>query len=179
MSSRGPRDSFESNNRQRPLALLGFMGSGKTVIGGLVAERAHAPFFDLDHLVEDTAGMSIAEIFATQGEAAFRALEKQLLPQALQPGAVAALGGGTVIDDDSWRLVSARATTVYLEVPFETIWERIRELPGRPLLRDRTAADVEALFERRRPRYEQAAHRVDATREAGAVADEVLTLWSG
>lgn len=155
------------------------MGSGKTVIGGLVAERAHARFFDLDHLVEDTAGMSIAEIFATRGEAAFRDLEKQLLPQALEPGTVAALGGGTVIDDASWRLVSARATTVYLEVPFETIWERIRDLPGRPLLRNRSAADVEALFERRRPRYEQAAHRVDATRDARAVADEVLTLWSG
>lgn len=155
------------------------MGSGKTVVGGLVAERANAPFFDLDHLVEDAAGMSIADIFATQGEAAFRALEKQLLPGALEPGAVTALGGGTVIDDDSWSFVCARATTVYLEVPFETIWERIRDLPGRPLLRNRTAADVEALFERRRPRYEQAGHRVDATRDAGTVADEVMTIWSG
>ena len=155
------------------------MGSGKTVVGGLVAERAHARFFDLDHMVEDEAGMSIAEIFATQGEAAFRALEKQLLPRALEPGTVTALGGGTVIDDDSWRLVSARATTVYLEVPFETIWKRIRDLGGRPLLRDRSAGEVEMLFERRRPRYEQAAHRVDATRDAGSVADEVLRLWSG
>ena len=155
------------------------MGSGKTLVGGLVAGRANAPFFDLDHLVEDTAGMSIAEIFATQGEAAFRALEKQLLPRALERGAVAALGGGTVIDDDSWRLVGARATTVYLEVPFETIWERIRDLPGRPLLGNRTRADVEALFEHRRPRYEQAAHRVDATRDAYTVADEVMTIWSG
>lgn len=155
------------------------MGSGKTVVGGLVAKLAGAPFFDLDHLVEDEAGMSIAEIFAARGEAEFRALERRLLPRALEPGAVAALGGGTVIDDGSWRLVSARATTVYLEVPFETIWKRICDQPGRPLLRDRTAADVEALFERRRPRYEQAAHRVDATRDAGIVADEVLRLWSG
>ena len=155
------------------------MGSGKTVVGALVAQRAGAPFFDLDHIVEDEAGMSIAEIFATHSEEAFRGFEKRTLPRALQPGAVVALGGGTVMDDENWRLVSARATTVYLEVPFETIWERIRHLPGRPLLLNRTAADVEALFERRRPRYEQAQHRVDATRDAGSVADEVLKLWSG
>jgi shikimate kinase len=155
------------------------MGSGKTLVGGLVAQRAHARFFDLDHLVEDRAGMSIAEIFATHSEAAFRAFEKEALPAVLQPGVVVALGGGTVIDDGSWRLISERATTVYLEVPFETIWERIRHQAGRPLIANRSAAEVLALFERRRERYEQADHRVDGTRDAAAVADEVLKLWSG
>lgn len=154
------------------------MGSGKTVVGGLVAQRAQAPFFDLDHLVEDQAGMSIAEIFATRGEPAFRELEKAALPRVLQPRAVVALGGGTVMDDGNWRLVSSRAMTVYLEVPFDTIWERIRHLNGRPLILGRSAADVEALFERRRPRYEQARHRVDAARDAAVVAGEVLQLWS-
>lgn len=178
MSSRGPLGPVEAGAR-RPLALLGFMGSGKTVVGGLVAQRTGARFFDLDHLVEDEARMSIAEIFATHSEETFRRLEKEALPRVLQPGAVVALGGGTVMDEGSWRLVSTRATTVYLEVPFETIWERIRHLPGRPLLLNRTAADVEALFERRRPRYEQAQHRVDATRDVETVAGEVLKLWSG
>lgn len=155
------------------------MGSGKTLVGGLVAQQAGVPFFDLDQMVEEEAGMPIAEIFATRGEAVFRALEQQMLPHALKDIAVVALGGGTVIDDDNWRLVSARATSVYLQVPFETIWERIHEVPGRPLLSNRTPAEVEALFERRRPRYEQAEHRVDATRDAGKVAREVLMLWSG
>lgn len=154
------------------------MGSGKTVVGGLVAQRAHASFFDLDHLVEDKAGMSIAEIFATHSEEAFRAFEKETLPSVLQPGAVVALGGGVVMDDDNWRMISGRATTVYLEVPFETIWQRIRQLPGRPLIFNRTESEVEALFERRRSRYEQAEHRVDGTRDAGLVANEVLKLWS-
>ena len=154
------------------------MGSGKTVVGGLVAQRAQAAFFDLDHLVEDRAGMSIAEIFATHSEEAFRAFEKETLPKVLRPGAVAALGGGVVMDDDNWRLISSRATTVYLEVPFGTIWQRIRHLPGRPLIFNRTEAEVEALFERRRSRYEEADYRVDGTRDAGAVAGEVLKLWS-
>ena len=154
------------------------MGSGKTVVGGLVAQRAGAPFFDLDHLIEDRAGISIAEIFATQGEEAFRELEKATLPSALQPGAVVALGGGAVMDDDNWSLVSNRAITVYLELRFETIWERIRHLAGRPLILQRSAAEVQALYERRRPRYEQARHRVDAGRDLSVVADEVLQLWS-
>ena len=154
------------------------MGSGKTLVGALVAQRGHATFFDLDHLVEDKAGMSVAEIFATHSEEAFRALEKETLPGLLRPGAVVALGGGVVMDDDNWRLISEKAITVYLEVPFETIWQRIHRLPGRPLIANRTVSEVEAMFDRRRPRYEQADHRVDGTREAGVVADEVLKLWS-
>ena len=154
------------------------MGAGKTLVGALVAERAHARFFDLDTMVEDKAGMSIAEIFATHSEEAFRAFEKAALPTVLQPESVVALGGGVVIDDDNWRMVSERATSVYLEVPFPVIWERIRDLHLRPLVANRSAAEVEELLERRRPRYEQAAYRVDGTRPAGVVADEVLGLWS-
>jgi shikimate kinase len=153
------------------------MGAGKTLVGALVAERAHARFFDLDTMVEDRAGMSIAEIFATHSEEAFRAFEKSTLPTVLKPGAVAALGGGVVMDDDNWRLIE-QATSVYLEVPFAVIWERIRHFHGRPLIFNRTAAEVEELLERRRPRYEQATYRVDGTRPAGALADEVLQLWS-
>ncbi len=155
------------------------MGSGKTVVGALVAQRAHVPFFDLDHLVEDKAGMSIAEIFATHSEDAFREFEKETLPGVLQPGSVVALGGGAVVDDGNWRLISGTALTVYLQVPFQTIWQRIHHLPGRPLIFNRTESEVEALFERRRARYEQAQHHVDGTREAGDVANEVLKIWSG
>ncbi|TMD98718.1 MAG: shikimate kinase [Chloroflexi bacterium] len=154
------------------------MGSGKTLVGALVAERSHAPFFDLDIMVEDQAGMPVADIFATHSEAAFRAVEKEVLPRALQPGAVVALGGGVVIDDDNWALISGAATTVYLEAPFDTLWSRIRDTPGRPLVAHRKRSEVEALFERRRPRYEEAAHRIDARRGPSAVADEVMKLWS-
>ena len=175
MSSRGPLADSET---RKPLALLGFMGSGKTLVGALVAERAHATFFDLDHLVEHEAGMSIADFFATSGEPAFRALEKQALPRALRPGTVVALGGGVVMDDDNWALISGRSTTVYLEVPFDMMWRRIGRSPGRPLISGRTASEVEALYERRRARYEQAEHRVDGDRGPGEVAEDVLKIWS-
>src|SRR5438128_44971 len=97
-----------SYRARKPLALLGFMGSGKTLVGALVAERSRAPFSDLDLMVEDRAGMPIADIFAVHSEEVFRSLEKELLPRALKPGAVVALGGGVVIDDDNWALITDR-----------------------------------------------------------------------
>jgi shikimate kinase len=155
------------------------MGAGKTLVGALVAERSHAPFFDLDIMVEDRAGMPIADIFATHSEEVFRALEKELLPGTLKPGTVVALGGGVAMDDDNWELLSREAMTVYLEVPFASLWTRIGHLSGRPLIARRSREEVEALFERRRQRYEESTYRVDGDRDAVSVANEVMKLWSG
>jgi len=155
------------------------MGSGKSVVGALVAYRASAPFFDLDFMIENEAGMTIPEIFASRGEEGFRALESRLLPSAVREGAVVALGGGTTMDDSNWQLIRDRAMSVYLELPFTTIWERIGRSQNRPLVAGRLRKEVENLFDRRRPRYEQAAHRVDADRSPDDVAAEVLSLWSG
>lgn len=154
------------------------MGSGKSVVGALVAERAGAPFHDLDLMVEDEAGMTIPQIFATQGEAAFRALERAILPQALEPGVVVALGGGAVMDDRNWSLVSDLSLSVYLQVPFRTLWRRVEAQAGRPLIAGRSQPEVEALFEARRRRYEMSLHRVDGDRPISEVAEEVLRLWS-
>src|SRR5438477_200713 len=86
--------------------------------------------------------------------------------------------GGEVLDDDNWRLITDKAMTVHLDVPFPVVWERIKKLGTRPLVANRSASEVEELYDLRRPRYEQAEHRVDGTRPAGDVADEVLQLWS-
>ena len=155
------------------------MGSGKSVVGAVVADLARAPFHDLDLMVEDEAGMVIPDIFAAKGEAAFRALERALLPEALEPGAVVALGGGAVMDDANWSLVTDRSIPVYLQVPFTTLWQRVRAQTGRPLLAGRSQSEVEALFEARRRRYEQAPHRVRGDQPITTVAEEVLWLWSG
>ncbi|HEY6875540.1 MAG TPA: shikimate kinase [Candidatus Dormibacteraeota bacterium] len=155
------------------------MGSGKSVVGALVAYRAHAPFFDLDFMIENDAGMTIADIFATRGEAAFRSLESKLLPAALQSGAVVALGGGTPVDEGNWHLIGQRSTSVYLEISFEKIWDRIARNKSRPLVAGRLRGEVADLFERRRARYEQADHRVDADRSPDDIATDLLALWPG
>ncbi|HET7466009.1 MAG TPA: shikimate kinase [Candidatus Dormibacteraeota bacterium] len=153
------------------------MGSGKSVVGALVAYRAHAPFFDLDFMIENEAAMSIPDIFSRRGEAAFRSLESRLLPEALQTGAVVALGGGTPMDDANWELIRERSLSVYLELSFETIWERIGRSDSRPLVAGRLRREVEDLFARRRPRYEEAWRRIDADRPPDEVATDLLALW--
>lgn len=155
------------------------MGSGKSVVGALVAYRANVPFFDLDFMIENEAAMSISEIFATRGESAFRSLESRMLPDALKQGAVVALGGGTAMDDANWQLICERATSVYLELKFETIWQRIGRSETRPLVAGRLRREVADLFDRRRHRYEQADHRVDADRSPDEIATDLLALWSG
>ncbi len=176
-SSQRPRASRRSVRATQPLALIGFMGSGKSVVGALVAYRASAPFYDLDFMVESEAGMAISEIFASRGEAAFRALESKLLPEALRDRGVVALGGGTALNDENWRVIRERAKTVYLALPFDSIWERISGSDQRPLVSGRLRDEVKALFDSRRARYEEATHVVDADRSPDDVAADVLALW--
>jgi shikimate kinase len=154
------------------------MGCGKSVVGVLVAQRAGAPFHDLDFVIENEAGMTISDIFASRGEAAFRAMEARLLPTLLQPGAVVALGAGAPLDDSNWRLIVERSTTVFIDCGIETIWKRIMAATNRPLAAGKSRAEMEALLGTRRPRYLEAVHRVDGDRPADVVADEILKLWS-
>ncbi|HEY8855203.1 MAG TPA: shikimate kinase [Candidatus Dormibacteraeota bacterium] len=154
------------------------MGCGKSVVGELVAQRAGAPFHDLDFVIENEAGMSITDIFASRGEAAFRAMESRLLPGLLQPGAVVALGGGAPIDEANWKTIVERSTTVFIDCGFDTIWDRIKGSANRPLLASKSRAELEELLQQRRPRYMEAIHRVDGDRAADVVAEDILKLWS-
>lgn len=162
----------------RALALVGFMGCGKSTVGRLVAEQAGAICRDLDAMVEASCGMAIADLFRSRGEAAFRALEAELLPQALEPGAVAPLGGGTPMAEANWEVIRERAVSVWLDAPLSALRARA-EAESRPLLDGRSGDEVRALFQRRVSRYREADHRVDATRPPRQVAEEVLQLWRG
>jgi shikimate kinase len=154
------------------------MGCGKSVVGVLVAQRAGAPFQDLDFVIENEAGMPITDIFATRGEAAFRAMESRLLPDLLQPGTVVALGGGAPIDEANWKVIVERSTTIFIDCGFDTIWDRINVTTARPLLAGKSRAELVALLGQRRPRYMEAMHRVDGDRPADVVAEDILKLWS-
>jgi len=155
------------------------MGCGKSVVGVLVAQRTGAPFYDLDLIIESEVGMPISDFFAVHGEAAFRKHEARLLPTVLQPGAVAALGGGAPLDDENWRIITDRAVTVFLDCTFDTIWTRTSGTTNRPLAAGRSREELRALFEARLPRYRQAVYQVTADRSPGALAEEIVQLWSG
>jgi shikimate kinase/3-dehydroquinate synthase len=141
------------------IALVGFMGAGKTTVGAEVARRLGLPFLDADAELERVTGSTIPELFAEKGEAGFRELEEQLLLNELlhHPRMVLALGGGAVESEPTRRALRDGAFTVLLHVEPEEAWARV-EGGDRPLARDR--AQFEALYERRAPLYAEVADAV-------------------
>ena len=159
------------------ITLTGFMGSGKTTVGKVLADFLGCPFMDLDDLIVKKAGKSIPEIFAQDGEPAFRQLEARLLRQTVEKytenTVVLALGGGAVTTPASAALLHDKSVCIYLRATLETLLARLEgETAGRPLadasLADRLAA--------REPLYEETAHVVIDTDglTPEEVADEII-----
>jgi 3-dehydroquinate synthetase/shikimate kinase len=140
----------------RHLALIGFMGAGKTTIGADVARRLGRRFVDLDRELEQTAQMSVPELFESRGEAGFRALEAELTTAALrrERPAVLALGGGAVETPEIRRALQEHALTVLLDVDPATAWARTSG-SDRPLAREEER--FRALYSERQPLYRECA----------------------
>ncbi len=139
------------------LFLVGFMGTGKTTLGRMLAARLGWEFLDLDVAIEAEAGDTIGRIFAEKGEPWFRALETRILARlAGAPGrAVIACGGGTFCAPGTQSLMRLCGVSVWLDQPFEQIWERRDALSqGRPLLRGES--ELRALYDARLGFYRSA-----------------------
>jgi shikimate kinase len=149
----------------RHIALVGFMGSGKTSVGYLLAQALHYPFFDTDRVIETHEGTSVAHLFATAGEAAFRQLEYRVLTTLLHtpPAAVIACGGGAPCVADAMAQLAGHAITVYLHTPPAVLYQRLQaEAAQRPLLHntENLPAYIASLLAQRAPVYEKAAYTV-------------------
>lgn len=114
--------------------LVGMMGAGKSAVGAALARRLQRPFHDLDAEVEARAGMTVAEIFASQGEPRFRALERETLESLAGCGAVVALGGGAIAQPGARARLAESGRIVWLRARPETLLARIGDAAGRPLL---------------------------------------------
>ena len=155
------------------ITLTGFMGSGKTTVGRLVADALGCPFLDLDQLIEKKAGRSIPAIFAADGEKGFRRLEKRVLEQTVkkyaETTAILSLGGGSVTLPGAVDLLQEKTLCIYLEASLETLLSRLEGQTGeRPM----ASEDLPALLAAREPLYRQAAH---ITLPAGGLTPEELT----
>lgn len=140
------------------LALVGFMGTGKSTIGRLVAEHIRFGFVDTDGLIEAQLGRSISDIFAREGEAAFRQCEKQALESlGRQRNLVIAAGGGLVVDPANMASLKAHALVFWLVASPETIWARVQTQTHRPLLQGPDPlGKIRALLAAREASYRQA-----------------------
>ena len=165
----------------RTLYLVGFMGCGKTTVGRLLAQRMAWKFVDLDQLIEESEGATVAEIFARAGEAAFRRREQDLLRRIVQKGPAAggrvvALGGGTIAQPANLELLQrAPAITIWLQCPVDQLLMRVALMPNRPLFRDE--ASFRRLYEERLPYYQRAAFAVaSGPGDPREVVQQILAL---
>lgn len=162
----GGAQRLEGLRLRRPIVLVGLMGAGKTSVGKRLAALLGVPFTDSDSRIVEAAGMSIPEIFATLGEAAFRDGERRVIARLLaeRPG-VLATGGGAFIAARTREEIAAHGTSVWLRADLDTLWERVRDRPGRPLLQTADPKGTLADLDRERaPVYALADVVVDSRR---------------
>jgi shikimate kinase len=169
----------------RTICLSGMMGAGKTTVAEVLGRRLGRAFVDTDREIERWTGRSVARIFAEGGETAFRDLERQVVVEVARvPDLVVALGGGTVLRDDTVADLMLSGVIVHLDVPVNLLAERLApQREHRPLLRPGPDAPplhevVEEVLAARRKRYAEVADLVvDAAGEPEAIADVILA-WA-
>jgi len=146
----------------RRILLVGMMGAGKTTTGMLVARRLGWGYRDSDADVESKTGLTVPELFARDGEAAFRRAEAEVLAAACAEGApsVVSVAGGAVLSPDNRRLIEASGTVVWLRARPETLAARVGDGAGRPLLGDDPVAAMVRLNADRAPFYAEVADLV-------------------
>lgn len=172
---------MESKEKSGNLAIIGFMGAGKSTVGEVLSSKLGMDFIDLDELIEARAGKTIQEIFEVEGEEGFRLRESEALRDVLgYEKKVISCGGGVVLRNDNVKLLRSRCRVFLLEVSEEQAIERLAECDERPLLEAEGRADrIEELMRERAERYREAAHVVVETgeRRPAEIAEEMAGLW--
>jgi shikimate kinase len=168
----------------KPIALIGFRGSGKTSVAREIARVLGGDFVDTDVVVTDRVGKSIADIFADEGEPVFRRYESEAIASVVEnPPSVISVGGGAVLDSENVRRLRETCFVVCLTAPADVLWQRISSDPesasSRPSLTEEDGlAEVRSVLAKREPLYRTAAHAEVETagREIADLAEEAIVL---
>lgn len=161
-------------NAKPQIFLVGFMASGKSTVGPLLAEKLQRPFIDLDRLIEAEVGCTIFELVRAQGEAVFRRLEAETLLRVAQAEpAIIAPGGGALTIKENRAVMELYGVRVWLDAPFELCWSRIiADGATRPLAPDETTA--RRRYEQRLPLYQASEYRISIS--AKSMSEEIALL---
>ena len=168
---------------KKTVVLVGMMGAGKTAVGKALALRLGVPFLDSDAEIERAANMTIAEIFARDGEAFFRDRETQVIDRLLEgERGILSTGGGAFLTERNRRLISEKGISVWLKADLDLLWNRVKHKDTRPLLRTVDPyKTLSALYDARLPFYRQADLAVESRpgysidRMADKVLDALMT----
>ncbi|MBI4923697.1 MAG: shikimate kinase [Devosia nanyangense] len=157
-SREAQKDDLNALLGGRPIVLVGMMGAGKTTVGRRLATRLGRHFVDSDEEVERAAGMSIEDMFATHGEADFRAGEARVVARLLKEAdLVLGTGGGAFVNPETRALVKASAVSVWIKADFELLFARVQRRANRPLLKTANPREtLQALIDKRYPVYAEA-----------------------
>ncbi len=150
--------AVQNDRRIVNIALIGFMGAGKTSVGRLVAEQLHFDYLDTDEMIQSRTGRTITDIFARDGEPAFRKLEEQIVAElTAYKRTVISTGGGLPVNQQNLASLKTHALVVCLWASPEKIWERVRNQTHRPLLNAPNPKEkIRELLAARAPFYRQA-----------------------
>ncbi|SDW08828.1 shikimate kinase [Marininema mesophilum] len=164
---------------KRHLVLIGFMGTGKSLIGRLLGERSHLMVTDTDHEVEREAGMTIPEIFQQEGEKGFRLREQRVLEQLLKrPPQIITTGGGIVLNHENVRLLKEKGWVVALDASEEELIRRLSWDRSRPLLTGNVTEKVQRLKKERQGFYDFAHFKQDTTHSSPQkTAERIWQEW--
>jgi len=155
----------EAPHADKPIALLGVRGAGKSAVGTALAKELGARFVELDREIEVAAGLSLAQIFELHGEAYYRRVEREVLTRLLAGPGVIATGGSIVNDPTNFALLKARAHTIWLRAKPEDHWNRVvAQGDQRPMAENPHAfEELRALLAARSKLYARADHTIDTT----------------
>jgi shikimate kinase len=162
------------------IVLAGPMGSGKTTVGRLVAERLGREFKDTDRLIEDRTGISIVRIFSERSELYFRALEREVVKEiAEQRNLVVAIGGGTIVDEENRRELSSDSLLICLLAATNVLHQRLNGTNHRPLLKGRDLRTrIEEVLRERMSVYRAVEHCIETDRlTVESVADRIVQIY--
>jgi shikimate kinase len=155
------------------------MGTGKSVVAKQLACKLKMKFIDMDRIIEESRGMSIADIFARYGEKYFREQENKLVKElSREENTVIATGGGTLLSSDNTRILDRRGQIICLYADSRTIYNRVKRKNNRPLLkRENLLSEINRLFEERKKIYNNFTIKIDTTNlSVQEVADKIITL---
>ena len=158
------------------IALIGFMGSGKSTVGRELARRLAYSLLDTDEVIETKAEMSIPEIFKKHGEKYFRQLEEEVLAEIIENNEdlVIATGGGIVLSEKNRRILKEKTTTILLQAGVEELYNRLKNETNRPLLAvENPLAEIRRLLEEREEYYNTADFKVSTD---GLQVEEIVEI---
>ncbi|MBM7701552.1 shikimate kinase [Metabacillus iocasae] len=145
----------------KALYLVGFMGAGKTTISEELSAILEIPVIDTDQYIEQKTGRSIPQIFEESGEQAFRKLEKEILKELPTNDVIISTGGGVFVQEENRLWINKKGISFYLNCDWEELERRLIGDTSRPLVQKSNLDQLQALFEQRRPSYEQATYTID------------------